>query len=329
MFVSYGKLKIILVKIQKKMSKYSLFPIQDDGLWDLYKHAVASFWTVEEVDLVPDRKSWAELNDSERDFIKTVLSFFAVSDGLVNSNLLMNFANEVEDSASQCFYGFQIAIENIHAEMYALLIEAYVQCPQERLDLFDGITNNESIEKKADWCLKYTDRSVPFQERLVAFAIVEGVFFSASFASIFWLKSRGLMPGLCFSNELISRDEALHTRFAVAKYFRGEALPEAKIHEIMGAAVNVEIHFVNESLQVPLIGMNANQMVEYVKFVADYLLVQLGVAKLYNAQNPFGFMELISLSGKTNFFERRVSEYSKAGVGVSVEDQQFSLDTDF
>jgi len=310
-------------------NKYTLFPIVDHQLWKLYKQAVASFWTVEEVDLAQDKNDWCKLSDDERKFIKTVLSFFAISDGIVNANLLMNFANEVSDSASQCFYGFQIAMENIHAEMYSLLIEAYETDESERAKLFDGISYDPSIEMKAQWCFKYTNSQLPFQERLVAFAIVEGIFFSASFCSIFWLKKRGLMPGLAFSNELISRDEGLHTTFACAKYSRGVALSETVIHDIVADAVDAEKFFVCQSLKVPLIGMNAAQMMEYVEYVADYLCVQLSCTKIYGTPNPFPWMNTISLEGKTNFFEKRVSEYSKSGVGVDRSEQVFSLNVDF
>ena len=253
------------------MSKYALFPIVHKDLWDLYKQAVASFWTAEEVDLTQDKEDWKSLSDNERQFIKNILSFFAISDGIVNANLLMNFANEVTDSSSQCFYGFQIAMENIHAEMYSLLIEAYEDDTVERAKLLNGIEYDPSIKKKSEWCLKYTDQTLDFQERLVAFAIVEGVFFSASFCSIFWLKKRNLMHGLSFSNELISRDEGLHTTFACAKYSKGVPLPEARIHAIITDAVEVESFFVHNSLKSDLIGMNSKMMIEYVEFVADYL----------------------------------------------------------
>lgn len=311
------------------MSRYALFPIVNRGLWDLYKQAVASFWTVEEVDLAQDKATWHLLTPNEKQFIKNILSFFAISDGIVNANLLMNFANEVDDSASQCFYGFQIAIENIHAEMYSLLIETYVEDTEERKTMLNGIEYDPSIKQKADWCLKYTDRALGFQERLVAFAIVEGVFFSASFCSVFWLKKRNMMHGLSFSNELISRDEGLHTKFACAKYRMGEPLPDKTIHDILKDAVAVESFFVRRSLQTQLIGMNADSMIEYVKFVADFLCVQLNCPKLFNVPNPFDWMNSISLTGKTNFFERRVSEYARAGVGVDVEEQVFDLNVDF
>lgn len=301
----------------------------DKELWGLYKQQVASFWTVEEVDLEQDLRDWTKLSDNEREFIKTVLSFFAISDGIVNANLLENFACEVTDKPSQYFYGFQIAMENIHAEMYSLLIDTYVKNVEEKLQLFNGIESNPSIRRKAKWCLKYTDAALSFQERLVAFAIVEGVFFSASFCSIFWLKKRGLMQGLSFSNELISRDEGLHTKFACARYALGVPLQESIVHQTMKDAVEVESFFVHNSLKTALIGMNANLMVQYVRYVADFLCVQLGCAKVYNVQNPFDWMNTISMDGKTNFFERRVSEYAKAGVGVGREDQVFKLDAEF
>ena len=298
-------------------------------LWDLYKQQVASFWTVEEVDLEQDLKDWSRLSVNDQKFIKSVLSFFAISDGIVNANLLENFASEVKDKSSQYFYAFQMAMENIHAEMYSLLIDTYVSDSAEKSELFDGINTNPSIARKAEWCLKYTDASLPFQERLVAFAVVEGVFFSASFCSIFWLKKRGLMPGLSFSNELISRDEGLHTKFACARYAMGPPLKKDTVHAIITDAVVVESFFVRNSLQSGLIGMNADLMVQYVKFVADFLCVQLGCKKIYDVRNPFDWMNVISMDGKTNFFERRVSEYAKAGVGVSRADQVFKLDAEF
>lgn len=311
------------------MSQYALFPIQNKELWDLYKKSVASFWTVEEVDLAQDKVDWFNLKDEEQAFIKNVLSFFAISDGIVNANLLMNFANEVSDPSSLCFYGFQIAMENIHAEMYSMMIEAYVVDPVERAKLLNGIENSPSIAKKSDWCLQYTNRELPFQQRLVAFAIVEGIFFSASFCSIFWLKKRGMMPGLCFSNELISRDEGLHTTFACMKYATGKPIDTRVVHTMIRAAVDVETFFVEESLHVDLLGMNARLMTEYVQFVADFLSVQLGCGKVFHTQNPFEWMTSISMQGKTNFFERRVSEYSKAGVCVDPSDNVFSLNVDF
>lgn len=298
-------------------------------LWSLYKQQVASFWTVEEVDLDQDIKDWDLLTDNEQEFIKSVLSFFAISDGIVNANLLENFSTEVTDKPSQYFYGFQIAMENIHAEMYSLLIDTYVQNTEEKMKLFNGIATNPSIARKAEWCLKYTDKSLPFQERLVAFAVVEGVFFSASFCSIFWLKKRGLMQGLSFSNELISRDEGLHTKFACARYALGEPVSHETVHQIINDAVVVESFFVRNSLKTALIGMNADLMVQYVMYVADYLCVQLGCDKIYNVNNPFDWMNTISMDGKTNFFERRVSEYAKAGVGVDREEQVFKLDAEF
>lgn len=319
-----------------KMSKISLnteFALilseTNKELWSLYKQQVASFWTVEEVDLEQDLKDWSVLTENEQEFIKNILSFFAISDGIVNANLLENFASEVSDKASQYFYGFQISMENIHAEMYSLLIDTYVKDINEKLRLFDGIQTNPSIARKAKWCLKYTDSSLPFQERLVAFSVVEGVFFSASFCSIFWLKKRGLMPGLSFSNELISRDEGLHTKFACARYALGTPLPENTVQQIINDAVEVESYFVRNSLKTALIGMNADLMIQYVMYVADYLCIQLGCTKLYKVANPFDWMNTISMDGKTNFFERRVSEYSKSGVGVNRDDQMFKLDAEF
>jgi len=307
----------------KSRDRYVLFPIKHQDIWDMYKKAEASFWTAEEVDLGSD--DWSNLTSDEQYFLKHVLSFFAASDGIVNENLLMNFAEECEWPEIRCFYGFQIAIENIHSEMYSLLIDTYME-GSEKLACFRALETMPCIRKKADWCLQYTDRELPFADRLVAFAACEGIFFSGSFCAIFWLKKRGLMPGLCFSNELISRDEGLHTDFACLLYRK---VGGARASEIIGRAVEIEKEFVSSALPVRLIGMNAEQMCTYIEFVADRLLVSLGHEKLYFASNPFDWMNLISLQGKTNFFEKRVGEYSKAGVGALKEEAVFSLDTDF
>lgn len=297
--------------------RFVLFPIKYHDIWDMYKEAVASFWTAEEIDLGSDKKDWERLTDGERYFIKHVLAFFAGSDGIVNENITCNFANEIQIPEARCFYGFQEAIENIHSEVYSLLIDTYVQHELEKMHLFHAIETIPCIQQKAQWAMKYMDQSAAtFAERLVAFAAVEGIFFSGSFCAIFWLKKRGLMPGLCFSNELISRDEGLHCRFACLLYSHLEytKLSASKIHEIISSAVDIESVFITESLPVALIGMNADQMKQYIRYCADRLCVMLGAPKIYNDINPFDWMELISVQGKTNFFEKRVGEYSKAGV---------------
>jgi len=312
--------------------RYSLFPIQHNDIWMMYKKAEASFWTFEEIDLGGDRMDWPKLTQNEQFFIKKVLSFFAVSDGIVNENLLENFAGEVQYQEARCFYGFQIAIENIHAETYSQLIDSFVKNKQEKLKLFDAIENDACIKKKAEWCFKYTNpETASFAERVIAFAACEGIFFSGSFCAVFWLKKRGLMPGLCFSNELISRDEGLHCDFACLLYNEKlkQKLPNDVVQTIIKEAVDIECEFIDSSLPVNLIGMNSVTMKQYIHFVADRLLLALHCDKVYNTSNPFPWMELISLQGKTNFFEKRVGEYSKAGVGVNAEEQQFKLDIDF
>lgn len=297
----------------------------------MYKRAEASFWTAEELDLVHDLKDWERLNDNEKHFITHVLAFFAASDGIVNENLAMNFSNEVQASEARCFYGFQIAIENIHSEVYSLLIDTYVRDQEQKHHLLNAIDTVPCVRKKAEWALKWCNSEMAaFPERVVAFAAVEGIFFSGSFCSIFWLKKRGLMPGLCFSNELISRDEGLHCDFACLLYNKlVNKLPQARIHEIVGDAVTIEKEFIRDALPVSLIGMNCDLMCQYIEFVADRLLVSLNCEKLYNAVNPFDWMDMISLQGKTNFFEKRVGEYAKAGVGVDASQQVFSLDEEF
>ncbi|KAG1703057.1 Ribonucleoside-diphosphate reductase subunit M2 [Phytophthora capsici] len=311
--------------------RFVLFPIQEHEVWQMYKKAEASFWTAEELDLVHDLKDWGNLTDNERHFIKHVLAFFAASDGIVNENLAMNFSNEVQVPEARCFYGFQIAIENIHSEVYSLLIDTYIKDAIEKDHLLRAIETIPCVQKKAHWALRWCDPRVSsYAERLVAFAAVEGIFFSGSFCSIFWLKKRGLMPGLSFSNELISRDEGMHTDFACLLYSKlVNKLPESRIHEIVRNAVVIEHEFVRDSLPVELIGMNSGLMCQYIEFVADRLLYSLGVSKIYHAKNPFDWMDMISLQGKTNFFEKRVGEYSKAGVGVAAEEQVFTLDADF
>lgn len=316
--------------LQENKDRFVLFPIKHNDIWEMYKKAEASFWTAEEIDLSSDQTDWtAKLNDDERHFIKHVLAFFAASDGIVNENLAVNFMNEVQYPEARCFYGYQIMIENIHSETYSLLIDTYIKDPQEKDKLFHAIETIPAVKHKAEWALKWIGNG-GFAERLIAFAAVEGIFFSGSFCSIFWLKKRGLMPGLTFSNELISRDEGLHCDFACLLYSQlVNQLPKEKVSQIITDAVSIEKEFVTESLPVRLIGMNADMMCQYIEFVADRLLVALGCSKVYNATNPFDFMELISLQGKTNFFEKRVAEYQKSGVMGSKETNVFSLEEDF
>ena len=318
--------------LQDNKDRFVIFPIQHNDIWQFYKNAEASFWTAEEVDLSPDLHDWQnKLNDNERFFISRVLAFFAASDGIVNENLAINFLQEVQYPEARCFYGFQIMIENIHSEMYSLLIDTYVKDPAEKDYLLRAIETIPCVTKKAKWALRWITKG-SFAERLIAFAAVEGIFFSGSFCSIFWLKKRGLMPGLTFSNELISRDEGLHCDFACLLYVNHlqNKLSEETIREIIVDAVAIEKEFVTDALPVKLIGMNAELMCQYIEFVADRLLVALGCNKVWNATNPFDFMELISLQGKTNFFERRVVEYQKTGVAQTNSEQNtFSLDEDF
>ncbi len=317
--------------LRENKQRFVLFPLQYRPIWNMYKKAEASFWTVEEVDLVSDRRDWERLSADERHFVSHVLAFFAASDGIVNENLAMNFCTEVQIPEARCFYGFQIMMENIHSEMYSLLIDTYVTDPEEKLRLFHAIETVACVGKKADWALRYLDRErASFAERLVAFAAVEGIFFSGSFCAIFWLKKRGLMPGLGFSNELISKDEGLHCDFACLLYtYLVHRLLEARVHEIVADAVAIEKEFITDALPVELIGMNSTLMGQYIEFCADRLVEALGYQKLYNSRNPFEWMDMLSLSGKSNFFEKRVSEYSKAGVGVKLEEQVFALDADF
>lgn len=318
--------------LQENKDRFVIFPIQHDDIWQFYKKAEASFWTAEEVDLSPDMNDWQnKLNKDERYFISHVLAFFAASDGIVNENLAVNFVQEVQYPEARCFYGFQIMIENIHSEMYSLLIDTYVKDTTEKDYLLCAIETIPCVGKKAEWALRWIE-SENFAERLIAFAAVEGIFFSGSFCSIFWLKKRGLMPGLTFSNELISRDEGLHCDFACLLYTNHlqHKLPEATVQQIIMDAVAIEKEFVTDALPVRLIGMNAELMCQYIEFVADRLLVALGGKKVWNATNPFDFMELISLQGKTNFFERRVGEYQKTGVAQGAkENNSFSLDEEF
>jgi len=289
----------------------------------MYKKAESSFWNAEEIDLASDLKDWESLSNNERHFVSHVLAFFAASDGIVNENLVSNFAIEVQLPEARCFYGFQIAMENIHNETYSLLIDTYIKDQKEKMHLLRAIETVPSVQKKAKWALKWCDaNNALFAERMIAFAAVEGIFFSGSFCAIFWLKKRGLMPGLCFSNELISRDEGLHCEFACLLYKKlVNKLPKSRIVEIVTNAVEIEKEFVVDSLPVELIGMNSELMCKYIEFCADRLLGALGCTKYYNAVNPFEWMEMISLQGKTNFFEKRVGEYAKSGVGVNSEEQ--------
>ncbi|HEX5003358.1 MAG TPA: ribonucleoside-diphosphate reductase small subunit [Bacteroidia bacterium] len=317
------------VLLEENQDRFVLLPIKYPEIWQMYKKHEASFWTAEEIDLSPDQKDWERLSNDERHFIKHVLAFFAASDGIVNENLAVNFMREVQLPEARCFYGFQIMIENIHSETYSLLIDTYIKDTAEKNRLFKAIETVPCVQKKAEWALKWINHG-SFAERLVAFAAVEGIFFSGSFCSIFWLKKRGLMPGLSFSNELISRDEGLHCDFACLLYnmLETKLTPERVKEIIMDAVVN-EHEFVTDALPVSLIGMNAKLMCQYIEFVADRLLAALGQPKVYNATNPFDFMETISLQGKTNFFEKRVAEYQKAGVMNTKEQQEFKLDEDF
>ncbi|XP_070556822.1 ribonucleoside-diphosphate reductase subunit M2 B-like [Ptychodera flava] len=317
--------------LRENPRRFVIFPIEYHDIWQMYKKAEASFWTAEEVDLSKDLIHWEGLKDDERHFISHVLAFFAASDGIVNENLVERFSQEVQVTEARCFYGFQIAIENIHSEMYSLLIDTYIRDPKEREYLFNAIETLPCVKKKADWALSWINSdNACYGERIVAFAAVEGIFFSGSFASIFWLKKRGLMPGLTFSNELISRDEGLHCDFACLMYSHLINKPsEERVYEIIRDAVKIEQEFLTDALPVSLIGMNATLMQQYIEFVADRLLLELGCSKIYNKENPFDFMENISLEGKTNFFEKRVGEYQKMGVMSSPEDHKFTLDADF
>jgi len=317
------------ILLKENKDRFVLLPINYPKVWEIYKRHEASFWTAEEIDLSGDLKDWASLNDGERHFITHVLAFFAASDGIVNENLAVNFMSEVQIPEARCFYGFQIMMENIHSETYALLIDTYVKDPVEKDRLFHAIDTVPAVKKKAEWALRWINNG-NFAERLVAFAAVEGIFFSGSFCSIFWLKKRGLMPGLTFSNELISRDEGLHCEFACLLYgMLQNKLTQEEVHRIIGDAVAIEKEFITDALPVALIGMNSALMAQYIEFVADRWLSELGYAKIFNAANPFDFMEMISLQGKTNFFEKRVGDYQKAGVMSGKDTQTFSLDEDF
>ena len=291
--------------------KYTMFPIEQPDVWNMYKRQVDCFWRAEEVDLSKDKAHWEKLTENERHFITMVLAFFAASDGIVLENLALRFMKDVDTSEAKAFYGFQIAMENIHSEMYSLLIDSYLEGEQKE-SVFNALEEYPCVQKKAQWALKWISDDSPYPVRLLAFAIVEGVFFSGAFCSIYWLKTRGVMPGLTFSNELISRDEALHTDFAALQFRKGPKVPTELFESILKDAVSIEKEFITESLPCRLVGMNATSMSDYIEFVADRLALQLGYAKIFNKTNPFSFMELISIEGKTNFFEKRVGEYALA-----------------
>jgi len=317
--------------LKENPNRFVLFPIQYADIWSMYKKAEASFWTAEEIDLQSDLSDWDRLSKDEKHFISSILAFFAASDGIVLENLASRFMRDIQIPEARCFYGFQQAIENIHSETYSLLIDTYIRDPVEKMRLFRAVETIPCVRQKAEWAVKWITSSSSFAERLVAFAAVEGIFFSGSFCAIYWLKKRGLMPGLTFSNELISRDEGLHCDFACLLYSKLlYPLSRKEVYSIIDEAVQYERDFVCNALPVELIGMNSKLMSQYIEFVADRLLYSLGYDKLYNAINPFEWMEMISLEGKTNFFERRVSEYSKAGVAVSSKDEDiFDLNADF
>ena len=309
-------------------NRFVMFPIKFDDIWKMYKKQMDCFWRAEEIDLSKDLTHWESLNGDEKHFISMILAFFAASDGIVLENLASRFMNEVQISEARAFYGFQIMMENVHSETYSLLIESYIKNKEEKTKLFNAITNFPCIKKKSDWAQKWIhDNRSSFSTRLVAFACVEGIFFSGAFCSIYWLKKRGLMPGLTFSNELISRDEALHTEFAILLYSKlNKKTEKYRVYEIIKEAVEIETEFICEALPCKLIGMNSEMMIQYIKFVADRLILQIGYKKIYNVTNPFPWMELISLEGKTNFFERHVSEYSLANKDTS---DAFEISDDF
>ena len=312
-------------------NRFVLLPIKYPKVWEWYKKAEASFWTAEEIDLVQDLVDWeTKLNDNERHFIKHVLAFFAASDGIVNENLVLNFMREIQIPEARCFYGFQIAIENIHSEVYSLLIDTYIKDPKEKDFLFHALQNLDCVSKKGNWAIRWIENAPTFAHRLIAFAAVEGIFFSGSFCSIFWLKKRGLMPGLSFSNELISRDEGMHCDFACLLYSMLNQKPDPKeVEAIITEAVVFEKEFITDALPVSLIGMNAELMGQYIEYCADRLLLSLGNPKVYGTANPFPWMDMISIQGKTNFFEKRVGDYAKAGVMAKREEQVFSTDAEF
>jgi len=321
--------------LMENKHRWVMFPLQYPEIWEMYKKHEASFWTAEEIDLAQDMRDWDGLSNDEQHFIKHVLAFFAASDGIVNENLSTNFSDEIQVPEARAFYGFQMAMENIHSETYSLLIEQYIRDSDERMKLFHAIETIPAVAVKAQWAVDWMNPDRSFYERLVGFACVEGILFSGSFCAVYWLKKRGLMPGLTFSNELISRDEGLHTDFACLIYkLLKHKLEDDMVHDIIRGAVAAEKEFICDALPCALIGMNSSQMMEYIQFVADRLLTALGHPKLYNTANPFDWMELISLQGKTNFFEKRVGEYQKKGVMASLDGDAgdaaaFALDEDF
>jgi ribonucleoside-diphosphate reductase beta chain len=317
--------------LKENPNRFVLFPIQHMDVWNMYKKAEASFWTAEELDLSKDLKDWEKLTENERHFISHVIGFFAASDGIVNENLAMNFSNQVQWPEARCFYGFQIAMENVHSEVYSLLIDTYIKQKEERDKLFNAIETIPCVKKKADWAIRWMEsEEADFASRLMAFACVEGIFFSGAFCAIYWIKERGIMPGLTTSNEFISRDEGLHTEFATLLYSKlNHKLSKTKAHKMIREAVRIEKEFITDALPCSLIGMNAKLMGQYIEFVADRLTVQLGYPKIWGTPCPFPFMERISLESKDNFFEKRVTEYSKVGVGKSKEAMTFATDADF
>tara|TARA_Y100000591_G_scaffold299731_1_gene292648 strand:+ start:358 stop:1335 length:978 start_codon:yes stop_codon:yes gene_type:complete len=318
--------------LDTQQSRYVIFPIQHDEFWKMYKASEANFWTTEELDLSKDMKDWIKLNDNEHHFVEHVLAFFAASDGIVNENLVERFCQEVQILEAKFFYGFQIAMENIHSETYSLLIDTYIKDVSKKHELFNALETIPCIQKKAAWAQKWiNDKDSPFVNRVIGFAAVEGIFFSGAFCSIFWLKKRGLMPGLCHSNELISRDEGMHTEFAVLMYhnLKDKPSPE-RVQEIIEEAVAIEKEFITKALSCELIGMNADLMSQYIEYIADRLLDMFQVPKIYHSANPFDWMEMISVQGKTNFFEKRVGEYSnKANPNVDSEKSELAFDDDF
>jgi ribonucleotide reductase beta subunit family protein with ferritin-like domain len=315
--------------LTESKNRHVMFPVEYPDIFEMYKKHVSTFWTADELNFQQDLIDLEKLTSNEKYFINHVLAFFAASDGIVSENLGQRFSNDVPKAEVRAFYAFQNAMEQVHSESYSLLIDSYVKDPIEKDSLFNAVRNFPAIKEKSDWCQKWiTDILSPFSQRLVAFAIVEGVFFSASFCAIFWMRERGLLPGLSFANQLISRDEGLHTQFACLLYSKlNNKLPEKVIHEMFKEAVEIEMHFITESIPCAMIGMNSDLMKEYIKFVADYTIMMLGYQPMYHSQNPFAFMEFASLEGKTNFFEKRVSEYSKAV--VSTDDFKVDIDGDF